>query len=254
MQIALLADIHANRQAFSACLRHAEERGAERYVLLGDFVGYGADPVYAVDTAMELVSKGAIAVLGNHDSAVNDPTVRINPEAQAAIDWTRGLLGVEERRFLADLPLIIPEQDRLYVHADASAPAKWIYVLTVEEASRSLYATKAQITFCGHTHKPGIFSVTAAAKMTAFSPVTEVAVPLHGLRRWLVVLGRWASRATVSLRRHTPCSTRLRRRSPSIVCRMISREPPRRSGRRGCHCSSRKGCSWEGEASWQSPH
>ncbi len=189
MRIALLADIHANRQAFDACLRHAEERGAERYVLLGDLVGYGADPVYAVDTAMDLVSRGAVAVLGNHDAAVNDGAVRINPEAQTAIDWTRGMLGVEERRFLAELPLTVTEQDHLYVHADASAPAKWIYVLTVEEASRSLYATKAQITFCGHTHKPGIFSVTAAAKMTAFSPVTDVTVPLHGLRRWLVVLG-----------------------------------------------------------------
>ena len=146
MRIALLADMHANRQAFSACLRHAEERGAERYVLLGDFVGYGADPVYAVDTAMELISRGAVAVLGNHDNAVNDPAVRINPDAQAAIDWTRGLLGVEERRS-ARLPLTIAEQDYLYVHADASAPTKWIYVLTVEEASRSLHATKAQITF-----------------------------------------------------------------------------------------------------------
>ena len=189
MRIALLADMHANRQAFSACLRHAEERGAERYVLLGDFVGYGADPVYAVDTAMELISRGAVAVLGNHDSAVNDPTIRINQDAQAVIDWTRGVLGKEERRFLAGLPLTIPEQDRLYVHADASAPAKWIYVVTVEEAARSLHATKAQITFCGHTHKPAIFSVTTVAKMTAFSPVADVAVPLHGLRRWLVVLG-----------------------------------------------------------------
>ncbi len=189
MRIALLADMHANRQAFSACLRHATEKGAERYVLLGDFVGYGADPAYAVDTALELVSRGAVAVLGNHDCAMNDPTVRMNPEAQTAIEWTRGMLGVHERRFLSELPLTVSDQDRLYVHADASAPAKWIYVLTVEEASRSLYATKAQITFCGHTHKPGIFSVTTASKMTAFSPVTEVAVPLHGLRRWLVVLG-----------------------------------------------------------------
>jgi diadenosine tetraphosphatase ApaH/serine/threonine PP2A family protein phosphatase len=189
MRIALLTDVHANRQAFSACLRHAEERGAERHVLLGDYVGYGADPVWCVDKVRELVARGAVAVGGNHDAAVNDPTVRINPEAQFAIDWTRGLLGVEERRFLAELPLTIPEQDRLYVHGDASAPARWIYVLTVEEAARSLRATKAQITFCGHTHKPGIFSITTAAKMTAFSPVTEVAVPLHGLRRWLVVLG-----------------------------------------------------------------
>ncbi len=189
MRIALLTDIHANRQAFSACLRDAEERGAERYVLLGDYVGYGADPVYAVDKAMELVSRGAVAILGNHDGGVNDPSIRVNNEAQFVIDWTRGQLGVEERRFLAELPLSVPEQDRLYVHGDASAPSKWIYVLTVEEASRSLNATKAQITFCGHTHKPAIFSVTTVAKMTAFSPVTDVAVPLHGLRRWLVVLG-----------------------------------------------------------------
>ncbi len=189
MRIALLADMHANRQAFSACLQHAEERGAERYVLLGDYVGYGADPVWVVDKAIELVSRGAIAVLGNHDAAVNDPSVAINVEAQFVIDWTRGELGVEERRFLAELPMTTPEQDRLYVHGDASAPSKWIYVLTVEEASRSLRSTKAQITFCGHTHRPAIFSVTTAAKMTAFSPVPDVAVPLHGLRRWLVVLG-----------------------------------------------------------------
>ena len=158
-------------------------------MLLGDYVGYGANPAWCLDKTRELVSRGAIAVLGNHDAAVNDPTVRINPEAQLAIDWTRGRLGVEERRFLAELPLTVPEEDRLYVHGDASAPAKWNYVLTVEEASRSLRSTKAQITFCGHTHKPGIFSVTTVAKMTAFSPVTDVAVPLHGLRRWLVVLG-----------------------------------------------------------------
>src|SRR5690242_1344185 len=34
--IALFADIHANRQAFEACLAHARDQGAERNVLLGD--------------------------------------------------------------------------------------------------------------------------------------------------------------------------------------------------------------------------
>jgi diadenosine tetraphosphatase ApaH/serine/threonine PP2A family protein phosphatase len=189
MRIALFADIHANRQAFDACLRDAEARGVERTVLLGDYVGYGADPAYVMDKVMELAGRGALAVLGNHDAGVNDASLRVNPEAQFVIDWTRGQLGVEERRFLAELPLTATDGDRLLVHSDASAPSKWIYVLTVEEASRSLRSTKAQITFCGHTHKPGIFSVTTAAKMTAFSPVPDVPVPLHGLRRWLVVLG-----------------------------------------------------------------
>ncbi len=189
MRIALLADMHANRQAFEACLRDAEARGAGRYILLGDYVGYGADPVYAVDKVMELAGRGALAVLGNHDAGVNDASLRVNNEAQFVIDWTRSQLGVEERRFLAELPLTVSDGDRLLVHGDASAPNKWVYVLTVEEASRSLRSTKAQITFCGHTHKPAIFSVTTMAKMTAFSPVTAVPVPLHGLRRWLVVLG-----------------------------------------------------------------
>jgi len=189
MLIALLADVHANRQAFSTCLQHAAERGAERYVLLGDLAGYGADPAWSVAKAMELVAGGAIAVLGNHDAAVSDPDLRMHQDAKSVIEWTRGELGAEERRFLAELPLSASEHGRLYVHADASAPERWIYVLTVEEAGRSLRSTGAQIVFCGHTHKPAIFSVTALSKMTAFVPVTDVPIPLHGLRRWQVVLG-----------------------------------------------------------------
>ena len=73
MLIAMFADIHANRQAFSACLAQAREYGAERIVLLGDYVGYGADPEWAVETVMDLVGKGALAVLGNHDSAIGSP-------------------------------------------------------------------------------------------------------------------------------------------------------------------------------------
>ena len=50
MRIALLSDIHANREALTACLEHARANGVERYVFLGDYVGYGADPGFVVDT------------------------------------------------------------------------------------------------------------------------------------------------------------------------------------------------------------
>ena len=46
MLIALFADIHGNREALTACLADAERAGAERYVFLGDLIGYGADPVW----------------------------------------------------------------------------------------------------------------------------------------------------------------------------------------------------------------
>ncbi len=189
MLVALLSDMHANRQAFSACLEHAQAGGAERYMLLGDFVGYGADPAWAVAKAMELVADGGLAVLGNHDAAVSDPSIGMNADARYVIDWTRGELGIEERGFLTGLPLTIEDETRLLVHSDASAPEQWIYVLSVVEAARSLRATQAEITFCGHTHKPTIFSITSASKMMVFTPVKDVAVPLHGLRRWLIVLG-----------------------------------------------------------------
>src|SRR5665647_1257055 len=155
--IALFADIHANRQAFSACLAKAREQGAERIILLGDYVGYGADPEWTVNTVMELVGKGATAILGNHDSAIGNPREQMNVEAQMVIEWTRGELGSAQREFLAGLPLTRDEDDRLYVHSDASNPKNWIYVKSATEAARSLSATPVQITFCGHIHQPALY-------------------------------------------------------------------------------------------------
>ena len=189
MLLAIFADIHANRQAFAACLDAARARGAERMILLGDYVGYGADPEWTLETVMGLVERGAVAVLGNHDEAVSTPTIAFNPEAQAAIEWTRGRLGVEQRRFLEGLPLVLREDDRLYVHSEASSPARWRYVQSASDAARSIVATSSHVTFCGHIHSPALHSMSAAATMTGLVPASGVAVQLLPGRRWLAVLG-----------------------------------------------------------------
>ncbi|MCA1400716.1 metallophosphoesterase family protein [Bradyrhizobium sp. BRP56] len=189
MRLALFADIHANRQAFAACLDAARARGAERLICLGDIVGYGADPEWAVDTMMDLVAKGAVAVRGNHDNAIGVPSDSMNAEAQAAIDWTRGRLSGEQKAFLAELPMSREEDNRLYVHSEASEPAKWRYVRDTADAARSMMATELQITFCGHLHRPGLYSMSSTAKMTSFVPTSGIAVQLLPGRRWLAVLG-----------------------------------------------------------------
>ena len=189
VRLAVFADIHANRQAFSACLDVARARGAERIVCLGDIVGYGADPEWAVDTVMGLVEAGAIAVIGNHDNAINTPSESMNAAAQAAIEWTRGRLGAPQRRFLTELPLTRQEDDRLYVHSEASHPARWHYVSGTSDAARSIEATAAHVTFCGHIHMPALYSLSSAAKMTSFVPTSDLPVQLLGGRRWLAVLG-----------------------------------------------------------------
>lgn len=189
MLLAVFADIHANRQAFSACLEAARTRGAEQTLLLGDFVGYGADPEWVVDTVMELVEGGAVAVRGNHDNAIGSSREGMNAEAQMAIEWTRGRLGAAQRRFLAELPLSVQDGDRLYVHSEASNPARWTYVRSTADAARSLISTPAHATFCGHIHRPALYSMSVTAKMTGFVPRTDVPVQLIRGRQWLAVLG-----------------------------------------------------------------
>ena len=189
MLLAVFADIHANRQAFSACLDFARAHGAQRMICLGDYVGYGADPEWTVETVMGLVDGGAMAVRGNHDNAVSTPSETMNAEAQAAIEWTRGRLSAAQRRFLGELPLTLQEDDRLYVHSEASNPARWRYVQSTSDAARSIAATDAHVTFCGHIHQPALYSMSSAAKMTSFVPTSGVPVQLLGGRRWLAVLG-----------------------------------------------------------------
>ena len=63
MRLALVTDLHANRESVEAVMAHAKEQGAERFAFLGDFVGYGADPGFVVDLVREHVARGAIAVM-----------------------------------------------------------------------------------------------------------------------------------------------------------------------------------------------
>ncbi|MFY9837549.1 MAG: metallophosphoesterase family protein [Xanthobacteraceae bacterium] len=189
MRIAIFADIHANREAFAACLADAHQRGATPAVLLGDYVGYGADPNWTVMTVMGLVDNGAIAIRGNHDDALANPRDTMNAQAQTAIEWTRGELGTNERQFLKKLPLTATDDDRLYVHSDASCPSAWHYVVSAEDAWRSIEATSARVTLCGHVHQPQLYAVEPTGRIAAFSPITDAAIPLSADKQWLAVIG-----------------------------------------------------------------
>jgi diadenosine tetraphosphatase ApaH/serine/threonine PP2A family protein phosphatase len=187
--VALFADIHGNREALEACFRQARDHGAQQHIFLGDYVGYGADPECLVSAVMDRVDGGGVGVRGNHDNAVADLNEDLNIEAQVAMEWTRGELGQSERRFLERLPLTYEENARLYVHADASDPKRWRYVTGGEEAARSMIATSADITFCGHVHRPALYTLSATGKVTSFTPVAGSPIQLLPRRRWLAVLG-----------------------------------------------------------------
>jgi diadenosine tetraphosphatase ApaH/serine/threonine PP2A family protein phosphatase len=190
MKLAFVTDLHANRDAVEAVIAHSQSQGAERYVFLGDFVGYGAEPGWVVDFIMERVRHGAVAVKGNHDAAVvQGPTTTMVPQAREVVEWTRHQLDESQLAFLAGLPMSVTEDDRLYVHANAFAPTQWAYITSRMDAIRSLHCTEKRFTFCGHVHEPRLYHLSATGKAGEFMPVAGVPIPLSPQRQWLVIPG-----------------------------------------------------------------
>jgi diadenosine tetraphosphatase ApaH/serine/threonine PP2A family protein phosphatase len=190
MTIALMTDIHANREAFEACLAHASQHGAEHYAFLGDFVGYGADPEWVLDTLIEHVERGAIALLGNHDAAaIGALAGRLNSNAQQCIDWTRERLSPAHVAFLSQRPLSVEDGPCLYVHANGWDPGFFEYVFGPAEAGRSMRVAHARITFCGHMHEPMLYHMGLTQRVETFSPIPGSPIPLSAARRWLALPG-----------------------------------------------------------------
>ena len=189
MILALLSDLHANLEALQACLRHASERGAQRFAFLGDLVGYGADPAAVVDLVAEHAARGAVVVQGNHDAAVAGGAGGFNDAASQSLEWTRHALSASQREYLASLPLIVREDDICFVHASAEAPERWVYIETNGAARQSIEAAAATYTFAGHVHQQVLYFHTRSGKVAPFHPTAASPVPVPSHRRWHAIVG-----------------------------------------------------------------
>ena len=102
MKVAVLSDVHSNRQAFEAVLEAIAASDAEEMWCLGDLVGYGADPNTCVELARE---HAAVCLAGNHDMAVTGeiPLEDFSHGASLAARWTQKAIARENREFLESL-------------------------------------------------------------------------------------------------------------------------------------------------------
>ena len=190
MRLALLTDLHANREAVEACLAHAERQHADQYAFTGDFVGYGADPAWVVSTVMDYVARGAVAVQGNHDYAVTRSTLpRMHAEAREVIAWTQGQLDPDQLAFLAALPLTHKLGNAFFVHASAHAPLQWEYVTDIAAAERSIRASGSRIVFSGHVHAPALYRRADDGRMGRHVPAAGEGIALQPQHQYLVLPG-----------------------------------------------------------------
>ncbi len=189
MRLAILTDIHGNREALAAVLADQAARGCEGIVILGDIVGYGPDPEWCCDKVMELAAAGAVVLKGNHDEAIGAGSGGMTANARKSLDWTRPRLGAAQAAYLAGLPLRAEREGVLFVHASAEAPQDWIYVTNEVAAAGCLRASRARVTFCGHVHLPQLYSADLRGQVAGTRVKFGVPLPLLRSRRWLAVVG-----------------------------------------------------------------
>jgi diadenosine tetraphosphatase ApaH/serine/threonine PP2A family protein phosphatase len=169
--VALISDLHSNQEALTKVLEDIAAQGISDIYCLGDLIGYGPDPGFVVEKAMDW----KICLMGNHDEAVLKEAYGFNPVAKAAVTWTRdqlrpGLLsgkGKRERwKFLQQLGLTHKTDGALFVHGSPRDPTME-YVLrsdcidltgTVPEKIRDIFSRFDRTCFAGHTHDPGVIT------------------------------------------------------------------------------------------------
>ncbi|MEZ6196355.1 MAG: metallophosphoesterase family protein [Planctomycetota bacterium] len=157
MLYGLLGDIHSNIEALDAVLGKLRSEGVERFLSVGDIVGYGADPKACIDRVREI---GATVVAGNHDWAVVGKleTTFFNVYAKEAVDWTRSQLEPDDLAWLSSRPLVEVVDDEItVVHATLDQPANFDYIQTYYDAARTINAMETHVCMVGHSHVPLAF-------------------------------------------------------------------------------------------------
>lgn len=188
MKQAILSDIHSNLEALTQCLAHAHAQGAERYVCLGDVVGYGADPAAVMERLLAL--PGLLLIRGNHDEALfREPDAGLWPGVAESIAWTRARLAPAQLEALASAPYLVREGEVTYVHASARDPDQWEYILGAEQARACMVAAGTPITFIGHVHVPMVFYETPGGAVRELVPPPGITIPLSPRARYVINVG-----------------------------------------------------------------
>ena len=158
MRYAILSDIHSNLEALEAVLAEAARSEAQEYLVLGDLVGYGADPAACLQRLRAL---SATIVAGNHDWACvgKVDAAYFNRYARTALEWTRERLSFTDLAFLRSLRA--KHEDRLVtlVHGTLRAPEKFDYLFDVAQVLETALIAKTPLCFVGHTHLPFIAEI-----------------------------------------------------------------------------------------------
>lgn len=187
MRYLVLTDIHGNLEALDACLEDAAGRGYDRTLVLGDLVGYGADPNLVIERIQAL--NPVAIVRGNHDKVACglEQADGFNAVAKSAARWTFENLTNDHREWLAALPKGPHAVDELVEICHGSPFDEDAYIFDELDAARALRETVCPLCLFGHTHFPAVFLLSAEGlDMARPTGSDQVQLVLHEGSKYLV--------------------------------------------------------------------
>ncbi|MDA3864339.1 MAG: metallophosphoesterase family protein [Deltaproteobacteria bacterium] len=157
MRLAIFSDVHANFEALTRVLDAYKNENIDKYICLGDVVGYGASPNRCCDLVRPLVD---FSIMGNHDAAVcGKMDYNYYYEAcRFVLDLHSSQLSKQNQKWLQQNPFIhnqkIDDFDICFSHGAPLEPKAFDYVFSLEQAYRLLpeFSSLNQINFIGHSH------------------------------------------------------------------------------------------------------
>jgi diadenosine tetraphosphatase ApaH/serine/threonine PP2A family protein phosphatase len=197
VKLAIISDLHSNREALEAVFADIRKRGVTDLVCLGDVIGYGPDPEFCVDLVL---GHARWCLMGNHDEALFRDASDFNPHARGALAYTKKRMqprwwsSTEKKarwKWLRQLPLKKQEGRFLFVHGSPRDPVRE-YVLSTDgillpDKLRSIFDCFEGIGVAGHTHQPGIHDENF--RFRAPDGAAEFAAELEPGKRYFINVG-----------------------------------------------------------------
>jgi diadenosine tetraphosphatase ApaH/serine/threonine PP2A family protein phosphatase len=173
LRYALISDIHSNLEALVAVVDALRTEAVDKYVCLGDIVGYAANPNECVEIVRDLSD---VTILGNHDSAVVGATgiEGFNPLAAKAVLWTSDTISAQNREYLNSLAASAELEGALLVHSSPSNPTMWRYIFSIDDAKMEFHHFKHDICVVGHSHQPLTFIQFRDSVIAEMRPTVEI--------------------------------------------------------------------------------
>jgi predicted phosphodiesterase len=166
----VLSDIHSNLEALDAVLSASSKQNCDAVIVLGDLVGYGADPNAVVARIRAL--KPIAQVRGNHDkvAAGVETAEDFNPMARTAALWTQRTLTPDSLEYVRGLPAGPALAGDAIEICHGSPLDEDLYVIADLEAIRSLDQTRRALCFFGHTHVATCASLDTGRRLAIQGP------------------------------------------------------------------------------------